>query len=287
MSVEVLSFYLICMGLVSVACLLFFLIKQKKMLSRSLTILGLLQIMAAILWAGPLACSVFALILCFIGSHEVFRTAHKPEATILFSIVMLLVPFVYLIAPGLSYAYGFAFWLLGIVFFFRIPSVVLTLPVYIFGFAAIGLAIAAAALLVLAQLSVQHWIALMLLVQFNDTLGLLVGNRWGKHKVFPTLSPKKSIEGYVGGSLGVVLALMVCAFILPVFVTMSAHEYLISAVVMSVAINAGDLFFSKFKRAQNIKDFSSVLPGHGGILDRFDSLFFAAPVWWVLQYVFL
>lgn len=282
MPTEIFYFYFICMGFASLLTLVFFLKKQRKMLVRSLTIIVLIHLITAILWGGSLSCTIFSLLLCFVGSYEVFKAKFQPIVAMLSALIVLAIPVVYLIAPELSLLYLLILWLLVVIFIAVIPYQRMTHSFWVFVFSVSAVSIGCSVLLVLAQQSVQHWIALILLVQFNDTLALLMGKRWGEHKLFPTLSPNKSIEGFMGGALGVVIALAVNALILPLFSIISGFEYFIILVLMYLCINGGDLFFSKFKRAQGIKDFSSILPGHGGILDRFDSLLFAAPVWWLI-----
>lgn len=114
-----------------------------------------------------------------------------------------------------------------------------------------------------------------------DTCAYCVGMLFGKHKMSPKLSPKKSVEGAVGGIVGAVLLGVIYALVfgdkmeadvnyVPVFAIICAAGALISMV--------GDLAASAIKRNQGIKDYGKLIPGHGGILDRFDSVIFIAPV---------
>ena len=108
-----------------------------------------------------------------------------------------------------------------------------------------------------------------------DTASYFTGRRWGRRPFFPSISPKKTIEGFVGGMAGVIV-LSVAAGI------MAGEALLPHVVVVSIlaalAGQAGDLSESLIKRDRGVKDSSGIIPGHGGILDRFDSLFFAGPV---------
>ena len=106
-----------------------------------------------------------------------------------------------------------------------------------------------------------------------DTCAYCVGRLLGRHKMAPVLSPKKSIEGAVGGVAGAALLGLIYALI---FKQPTGIYMLISAVTAVVSM-FGDLAASAVKREANIKDFSHLIPGHGGILDRFDSVIFAAP----------
>lgn len=117
----------------------------------------------------------------------------------------------------------------------------------------------------------------------TDIFAYFTGVTIGKHKLCPKISPKKSIEGSVGGILGSVL---LCG----IFGHFFAPEYLthciIIAILGGVVSQFGDLTASIFKRKMGIKDYGNLIPGHGGILDRFDSVLFTAPlVYYYIQLV--
>lgn len=109
----------------------------------------------------------------------------------------------------------------------------------------------------------------------NDTMAYLVGSRIGKTPLFPRISPKKTWEGMAGGFL-FSLALAWVAVRLPVS-EFNLQEWLILAFVIAVTGSLGDLVESMLKRSKHIKDSGKVLPGHGGLLDRFDALIFLIP----------
>ena len=114
-----------------------------------------------------------------------------------------------------------------------------------------------------------------------DTCAYCVGVLIGKHKMAPVLSPKKSIEGAVGGVLGAALLGGLYAWAISGYNPNSAHTPLIYAIICAVGAlvsMVGDLAASAIKRQQNIKDYGKLIPGHGGILDRFDSVIFTAPI---------
>lgn len=112
-----------------------------------------------------------------------------------------------------------------------------------------------------------------------DSLAYTIGSFFGKHKLFPEISPNKTVEGFVGGILGGILGTVIYGIIL------TANDYKINwlvivslGVIGAVAGSLGDLFFSYLKRHFKIKDFGNLLPGHGGVLDRFDSVLFVLPI---------
>ena len=122
--------------------------------------------------------------------------------------------------------------------------------------------------------------ALFVFLWVNDTGAYLVGISIGKRKLFERISPKKSWEGTFGGLFFTLLTAFIVSFYWTGF---SMSEWIIFGLITAVAGIYGDLTESLFKRAINCKDSGSILPGHGGFLDRFDCVFFAAP--FVLVYV--
>lgn len=114
------------------------------------------------------------------------------------------------------------------------------------------------------------------LISFGtDTCAYIGGYLFGKHKLCPKLSPKKTVEGAVVGVLGAVfLMALYFYFVVGDF----RWSLLIPTVIASVFGQIGDLTASKFKRANDVKDYGKVFPGHGGVLDRFDSVLFVAPI---------
>lgn len=129
------------------------------------------------------------------------------------------------------------------------------------------------------------YVMLPLAVSFgSDTLALFAGMLFGKHKLAPLVSPKKTVEGGLGGLLGGVLGMLVVKWIAEPL-TAAAFSYgfcVLTGLVGSVISQIGDLSFSVIKREFGIKDYGKLLPGHGGVLDRFDSVTFAAPFLWLL-----
>lgn len=113
----------------------------------------------------------------------------------------------------------------------------------------------------------------------TDTGAYFVGVLFGKHKLIPSVSPKKTVEGAFGGILGCVVGYLIFGFCIDYFYNISANYIALSctAVFIAVISQIGDLIASYIKREQGIKDFGFVLPGHGGILDRFDSIIAVAP----------
>jgi len=115
----------------------------------------------------------------------------------------------------------------------------------------------------------------------SDTCAYCVGILIGKHKIAPKLSPKKSVEGCIGGILGASLMGFIYATIFQNHITGIVNPQVVFAIIgaaSSVISQIGDMAASAIKRNHDIKDYGDLIPGHGGILDRFDSIIFTAPV---------
>lgn len=121
-------------------------------------------------------------------------------------------------------------------------------------------------------------LSVFILVWCNDTFAYLTGVKFGKHRLFERHSPKKSWEGFVGGFLFTIIAGVVISKFSNIFAIW--HWVAISIIVSTVG-TLGDLVESMFKRQMGVKDSGKILPGHGGILDRFDILFIVLPIVWV------
>ncbi len=118
----------------------------------------------------------------------------------------------------------------------------------------------------------------------TDVFAYLTGMAFGKHRFAPNISPKKTIEGSVGGTL---VSVAVTYAALAIYKSVSGTDYnlplaLLYALICSVVGQIGDLAFSYIKRSYGIKDFGNLLPGHGGVLDRLDSLIFLSPFFYML-----
>ena len=124
---------------------------------------------------------------------------------------------------------------------------------------------------------------IFLIIWMNDSFAYLIGKQFGKNKLYPSVSPKKTVEGAIGGLVFGLLAAVLIAQIDPL---LSLYQWLLLATVVVITGNLGDLLESKFKRVAGVKDSGAILPGHGGMLDRLDSLIFAAPFAYLLIIIF-
>lgn len=124
-------------------------------------------------------------------------------------------------------------------------------------------------------------IGLFILIWTNDTFAYIVGKSMGKHKLLERISPKKTIEGFLGGIVFAIFAgFLISKFFIqasPKFSQKSIMIWCSIALIVGVMGTIGDLIESKFKRIAGVKDSGKIMPGHGGILDRLDSVIFVAP----------
>lgn len=131
----------------------------------------------------------------------------------------------------------------------------------------------------------RYFIMLPFIVAFmSDTGGYFIGRYFGKYKLAPVISPKKTIEGAVGGILGAVVGMLIYSLTLHFAFSFQVNFFYgaIYGLAGSFAGIFGDLCFSVLKRQAGIKDYGNLIPGHGGILDRFDSMMMVAPLMEVL-----
>ncbi len=148
----------------------------------------------------------------------------------------------------------------------RVPAATIVGPVYL------GMPMA-----MLARWRIEHiWlsvVAFLLLIWANDTAAYFAGSAFGRHKLAPRISPGKSWEGAVAGAAaGAAVGAVASGWL-----GLEAATAALFGLLVTIASQAGDLFESAMKRRAGVKDSGALLPGHGGVLDRFDGIFFAAP----------
>lgn len=130
------------------------------------------------------------------------------------------------------------------------------------------------------EFGIYYLIAVFMASWGTDTGGYVFGKMFGRNKMSPQISPKKTWEGAIGGAISTAVLLLSLAFAAQTFEGTQVNYVTLSifAVVGSIAAILGDLSASLIKRNFGVKDFGSVIPGHGGIMDRFDSVLFVAPM---------
>jgi phosphatidate cytidylyltransferase len=203
-------------------------------------------------------------------------------------VFFLLTPLIYL--SIILFANQFPTWLnwlylslLGVFLTLSIYSVIKDAEVNMithYLFLLLGLGIGSGSIVYSDIVSFTLLVYLALIVSFTDIFAFFFGIRFGKHKMAPTISPKKSWEGsffgtVLGSATGITLVLLANV---PILDELSIVQLVLLSLLVSIFGQIGDLFASKIKRSVGVKDFGSIFPGHGGILDRFDSLLMAGLV---------
>ncbi len=281
------AFYIIAMVITMVALGASLITRRSELTKRCLTLIVLINLMCFILLLGRAAFILSMLTIAIAGSYELSLCAKMNR----FETVLLIITGVSLFTVIKLY---------GVLFYCLLPfglvmSFLLLWPKFIFkklNCIAWGSLISivipcSVALTKIYDLDTNHIIAIILLVQFNDGFSYLVGQKLGKTKLsfINPISPNKTLEGYIGGMLGVILAIMLLQTVIPVY---ADNKIFIRFIFLTISVfifsNAGDLVFSIIKRKFKVKDFSNILAGHGGILDRFDSILYLAPIYILLIY---
>jgi phosphatidate cytidylyltransferase len=238
-----------------------------------------------ILYAGPALFNGGICLLTALALNEFYTmglpAGRRGEACLAVSVGVVLTGLV-VYRPEPSLQMGVAvFLILGlmVVFLFRpqeIAAVGRDAAVTVLGLAYISLLLAHAGLL-RGLVDGRVWVFLVIfLVMVSDSAAYFIGRSFGRHKLYEVISPKKTIEGSLGGLLGGVLGVLVFRSLF--FPQLGVVDVLVLGGGVGAFSQIGDLFESMLKRSFGVKDSGRLIPGHGGVLDRLDSLLFAFPV---------
>lgn len=129
--------------------------------------------------------------------------------------------------------------------------------------------------------AINHAYLVLMATWSNDVFAYLVGRKWGKTKLIPSVSPNKTWEGTLGGLLFAALAAFITGYF---FENTWNYTYLILGISIGIGATVGDLIESKIKRMAHVKDSGNIIPGHGGILDRFDATLLTMPLYLITYY---
>ncbi len=250
---------------------------------------GIPFLLAVLIYLPPIATAILAALLSAVAAHELYLAVRQQEnnwVLFLLCLIAAAVPIlVFLHQESILLSLGA---LLIVIHFVRmlfayeqkhpLPFASLA-PLFMSAFV---IPLAFSVLVILRQMDYgSAKVMIPLVAAFcSDSMALFAGMLLGKHKLSPCVSPKKTVEGCVGGFVGGIIGMIIFRFIAE-----AACGYILSwglTILLGAAGSAlgqlGDLSFSVIKREFSIKDYGKLLPGHGGVLDRFDSVIFASPV---------
>ena len=235
----------------------------------------------------PIGLPIAISVLSMIALHEVLWSTgfvQNPKISALSIVLSGLVPFWVYIGEGMHSA------LVGIFCYFLVMFLIAIASHYTVTLEKMGGSFFFAMLIPyflssfirLSDLELGQYLVLMPMVAAfaSDSFALFAGMAFGKHKLAPALSPKKTVEGAVGGLVASICFCILYGVILEQFFQVEADLFRLAfyGLLGSLVSQVGDLSFSYIKRQYGLKDFGNVFPGHGGVLDRFDSVIFCAPL---------
>jgi phosphatidate cytidylyltransferase len=261
---------------------------MKNVLVRTLTgIVFIALVISSILFreVSTLPFELLFLFFTFMGTWELLKMSEKKSIHPNYPIAIALSCYSFLIPSMGEGVYGYLIFpmvlLLPMVELFRNKeNAILNVSVSLLPMIWVALPLALLAKLFLNEIDATVLIlSLFVTIWLNDTLAYCVGSLFGKHPLFKRISPKKSVEGFVGGMVltTTIITLLGSAEILCTEKLTTPWHWLFFAILVVIFGTLGDLVESMYKRDCDVKDSGKILPGHGGVLDRLDSLFFSVP----------
>jgi phosphatidate cytidylyltransferase len=237
---------------------------------------------------SPFQFTIFVCLLAFLGLLEFCRMAlpRRLAAGIATASFGAVIPYLVHLHSWQFLFLGVTAFLLGcsVYFLFRfddIRQVTAECGAIAFGILYVPLLLGYLDMLRSGPLGIQWLFLMMFIVMCGDSAAYYLGSLFGKHKLYPAVSPNKSIEGALGGLLGSLAGALL--FRLLFFPEIGIVLCSAAALIVGAAGQLGDLFESLLKRSCGVKDSGTIIPGHGGVLDRLDSILFAAPLIWFLS----
>lgn len=254
------------------------------------TVVGLILViivLAVTLWTPPVFLAVFASVVSAVAANEfLYNTGLVKNGRMRFysMIMAFLVPlWCYFGSNGPAALVGVLVFYMLLVLELLISKT--KLPFAQVGFCLVGGLLFPYLISALVRISLAEHGSYMVMLPFTisfmtDIGAYIIGITMGKHKLCPTVSPKKTVEGFVGGIVFAVISAIIFALVLQVFFGFRVNYFyaVLYGIVGSLAAVLGDLSFSVIKRQTGIKDYGYLIPGHGGALDRFDSIMMVSPL---------
>ncbi len=229
--------------------------------------------------------SVFICLMAFLGLLEFCRMAlpQRPVAGLATALFGAVIPYLFFLHGWHAILLAITGFLLvsSLYLLFRfndIRQVVAESGALAFGILYVPILLGYLNLIRSGSMGVQWLFLMMFIVMSGDSAAYYVGSMFGRNKLYPAVSPNKSVEGALGGLAGSLAGSLLFRQLF--FPEIGLPLCLAAALIVGAAGQLGDLFESLLKRSCGVKDSGNIIPGHGGILDRLDSILFAAPVIW-------
>ena len=248
------------------------------MLTRIIASLALVPLFILVIIGGlPLYIAEFLIIA--MALNEFYKAFNKKDINPIFNIGYIFSAYLALkniLNLNVEYTYViiFVLFLCSITYLLRVKNDVIDIAITFFGMVYIGLFLDFIILTINYSDFGTTYVWLIFIIAFlTDICAYFAGYLFGKHKLIPKVSPKKTVEGSIGGILGSTLGCVIFGYAFKVDIT----AMILIGSLGSIVAQFGDLFASSIKRYVGIKDYGKLIPGHGGILDRFDSVILVAP----------
>jgi phosphatidate cytidylyltransferase len=272
-------------------------LNKPELITRSITglLIGIISLAAIV--CSPWTYLLWTCLITLLGTREYLKLEDKPgffSLGVIFPVILMLSvaatgytllkdisPVPVLIALPVVIALGFLFQLPSRK---EIAGLVNTNNALFSATGYIGLPMLSGCIFLAGEYEWAYVLVPVVLIWANDIGAYLIGSQWGKHKIAPAISPGKSIEGTIGGGLITLISGLIMTMLLPDLSLM--YIGVLSFATPFFAL-AGDLWESTLKRHAGVKDSGRLLPGHGGILDRYDSLLFVLPVAALAYFIFV
>ncbi len=231
-----------------------------------------------VVYTGGIPLLVALVVLSILGLHEFYRMTRSYRPNLLAGYGGAVLILIGAHTGGLEGALRGGIYLFALTFLLHAirglkPEMVGEMAVTFFGAFYVGIGFSHVILLRNPAYGISFAIVVLLATWTSDTVAYAVGHYLGQRPISPVISPNKTIEGTLAGFVGTIVVVLIAGKSLA---WMGSGQFFVLGLVIAIAAPLGDLFESYVKRASQVKDAGTIIPGHGGILDRFDSLLFAA-----------
>ncbi len=253
---------------------------MSELTKRNISSVAVIAVVVAAIFFGRTGLALFSVVACFVMMFEYNRAVGSEISVLSYISATILFLYSYVLQYGVTTALGVIVILYMMYFVF---SKYCLHDIALSAFSVVYIALPTlCAMLLFTYYGIRVFLMAIIIPMATDIFAFVVGKTMGKNKLLPSISPKKTVEGSVGGILASAIFLSLYTYF--VYPRYFAYSFLIGA-VFSVLAQVGDLAASKIKREMGIKDFGNIIPGHGGVLDRLDSYLLVFPMMYTVFWV--